>query len=449
MIQVLLLAYFGVLFAAMLWRLVHRAVVFVRSRLSKHGQFTWSMPTDPSVVVTLVHGTWAQSATWVLPNSALCRRLTETWGGQIGLMPLRWSGGNTVRARARAAADLATHIDAVARQFPAAHHYVVAHSHGGNVALYALRQRSRARINGLACLSTPFLHVRNRNLGQVSISSISAGLFISVVIVVQTLLERQFAWTEDGSLFAALSTAAVLTALFHMGSQRLAGPTLAACSLPTSIDTDLLLIRTSGDEASSALAAAHFASWLANRIWNLPASVLREGYGSVQAWRRTAIGVLKWLTVPAAICAAIAVSMAPATVDSSRPLAYTFLQVTWIAVLVWLSSLAVLWVSAGGTALHYLFSLILAGLITGPLALVLAILTLPFGPELALTCTRLELTAEAVPPGTHTVHHLPDRPSTAGDALPLDHSRSYNDPAAIDLIVNWIDGHQRSPRTSL
>jgi hypothetical protein len=36
MVQVLLLAYFGVLFAAMLWSLVRRAVVFVRSRLSKH-----------------------------------------------------------------------------------------------------------------------------------------------------------------------------------------------------------------------------------------------------------------------------------------------------------------------------------------------------------------------------------------------------------------------------
>ena len=226
------------------------------------------MPTEPSVVVTLRARHLGTVRLMGAPNSALCRRLTETWGERIALMPLRWSGGNTVRARARAAADLATHIDAVARRFPAANHYVIAHSHGGNVALYALRQRSSVRISGLACLSTPFLHVRNRNLGQVSISSISAGMFISALIVVQTLLERQFAWTEDGALLAGLSTAAVLTALFHVGSQRLAGPTLAACSLPTSIDTDLLLIRTTGDEASSALAAAHFASWLAKRLWN-------------------------------------------------------------------------------------------------------------------------------------------------------------------------------------
>jgi hypothetical protein len=449
MIQVLLLAYLGVLFAAMLWSLLRRAVILVRGRLSSRGTFSWSVPTAPTVVVTLVHGTWAQSATWVLPDSALCGRLIAIWGERLALMPLRWSGGNTVRARTRAAAHLATHIDAVGRRFPAANHYVIAHSHGGNVALYALGQRPSARISGLACLSTPFLHVRNRNLGQVSLSSISAGLFISVLVVVERLLERQFGWTEDSALLAGLSTAAVLTALFHVGSRRLAAPTLAACSLPTSIDTDLLLIRTTGDEASSVLAAAHFASWLAKRLWNFPASVLREGYGSVQAWRRTAIGVLKWLSVPAAICGAVAVWMGPATVDGSRPLAYAFLQVTWIAVLVWLSSLAVLWVSAGGTALHYLFSLMLAGLITGPLALVLAILTLPFGPELALTCTRLELTAEAVPPGTHTVHHLPDRPLTPGDALPLDHSRSYNDPAAIDLIVNWIERHERACQASL
>ena len=448
MIQVLLLAYLGVLFAAMLWNLVRRSVVFVHRRLSYHERFSWSVPTDPSVVVTLVHGTWAQSARWVLPNSTLCRRLTETWGERIALMPLRWSGGNTVRARSRAAADLATHFDTVARQFPAARHYVIAHSHGGNVALYALRQRSGARISGVACLSTPFLHVRNRNLGQVSLSSISAGLFISSLIVLETLLERRFAWSEDAALFAGLSTAAVLTALFHVGSRRLAGPTLAACSLPTTIDTDLLVIRTTGDEASSALAAAHFASWLARRLWNVPASVLREGYGSVQAWRRTAVGILKWLTLPVALCVAVALWMAPATIDSGRSLAYTFQFLAAVGVFAWLSSLAVIWVSAGGTAVHYLFSLILAGLITGPLALVLAILTLPFGPELALTCTRLELTAEAVPPGTYTVHHLLDRPLTPGDSLLLDHSRSYNDPAAIDLIVNWIEGHQRSRRPS-
>lgn len=444
MIQVLLLAYFGVLFAAMLWGLVRRAVVFVRDHLSHHELGSWSLPTEPSVVVTLLHGTWAQSATWVLPGSPLCRRLIEAWGERIALMPLRWSGGNTVRARARAAARLATQIDTVARQFPAANHYIIAHSHGGNVALYALRERPGARISGVACLSTPFLHVRNRNLGQVSISSISAGVFISAVVVVQRLLEQQFAWTEDGSLLAGLSAATVVTALFHVASKRLTGPTLAACSLPASIDTDLLLIRTTGDEASSALAAAHFAAWLAKRLWNVPASVLREGYGAVQAWRRTAIGILKWLFLPAAACVAAALWMTPAAIDSGRPLAYAFQVVTVIAVLVWLSSLAVVWVSAGGTALHYLFSLILAGLITGPLAFVLAILTLPFGPELALTCTRLELTAETVPPGTHTVHHLQDRPFTPEGALLLDHSRSYDDPAAIDLIVNWIDGLQRS-----
>jgi hypothetical protein len=448
MVLLLVYAYFVVLAAAMLWVLGRRAVVLVRGRVLSHSGFSWSLPTTPRVVVTLLHGTWAQSATWVLPDSPLCRKLTETWGQRIALMPLRWSGGNTVRARTRAAAALAAHIDTVSVQFPAANHYVIAHSHAGNIALYALRQRSSAPIRGLACLSTPFLHVRDRNLGQVSVSSISAGLFVSVMMVLTTLLERQFAWTEDGALLAGLSAAAVLTAFFHVGSQRLAEPTLAACSLPTSIDADLLLIRATGDEASSALAAAHFASWLAKRLWNYPASVLREAYGAVQEWRRPAVAVLKWLTVPAVVCIAVALSMAPAAGDDGQPLAYAFQLVATLALFVWLSSLAVLWVSAGGTALHYFLSLMLAGLITGPLAVVLAILIMPFGPELALTCARLELTAEAVPPGTHTVHHLPDRRLTPGNALPLDHSRSYNDPAAIDLIVGWIDGHERSRRTS-
>lgn len=448
MVLLLIYAYFAVLSAAMLWVLGRRAVAFVRGHLLRRSDFSWSLPTTPTVVVTLLHGTWAQSATWVLPDSPLCRRLTEALGERIALMPLRWSGGNTVRARTRAAAALATHLDAVALQFPTANHYVIAHSHAGNIVLYTLRQRSNARIRGLACLSTPFLHVRDRNLGQVSVSSISAGLFISAMIGLTTLLERQFAWSEDGALLAGLAAAAVLTALFHLGSKRLAEPTLAACALPTSINADLLLIRATGDEASSALAAAHFASWLAKQLWNYPASVLREAYGSVQEWRRPAVAVLKWLTVPAVVCIAVALSLTPAAIDDGRPLAYAFQLAASIAVFVCLSSLAVLWVSAGGTALHYFLSLMLAGLITGPLAIVLAILIMPFGPELALTCARLELTAEAVPPGTHTVHHLPDRRLTPGNALPLDHSRSYNDPAAINLIVGWIDGHEQSRHAS-
>ena len=58
---------------------------------------------------------------------------------------------------------LRAHIARTRDDFPHAKHVLVAHSHGGNVCLAALRDRdTRAAVHGLACLSTPFVNVRAR-----------------------------------------------------------------------------------------------------------------------------------------------------------------------------------------------------------------------------------------------------------------------------------------------
>src|SRR4029077_16813997 len=66
--------------------------------------------------------------------------------------------------RKEAAEDLKLHLASLLERFPDAAHFVIGHSHGGSVALYAMRDDTiRKRLRGVACLSTPFLGTKKRN----------------------------------------------------------------------------------------------------------------------------------------------------------------------------------------------------------------------------------------------------------------------------------------------
>ncbi len=95
-------------------------------------------------VVTLVHGTFAMHASWMrdaavkahaavqVEESSLCAELRELPG--TVLRRFCWSGGNSHTARLQAGDDLAEYLRALRSEFPNAKHFVIAHSHGDNVA---------------------------------------------------------------------------------------------------------------------------------------------------------------------------------------------------------------------------------------------------------------------------------------------------------------------------
>lgn len=121
-------------------------------------------PPGPSLVVTLVHGTFAPDAPWTEPGSELCRELRDALGSGVVLERFRWSGKNTHGARQAAATELRALLSRQADQYPDARLCIVAHSHGGNVALYALRdERVGARVQGVVCLATPFICTEPRD----------------------------------------------------------------------------------------------------------------------------------------------------------------------------------------------------------------------------------------------------------------------------------------------
>jgi hypothetical protein len=155
-------------------------------------------PTPAVLAVTMVHGTfprglWLQlrrnlSASW----SRLCRRQVEEaalWPApaskpdqrcwfeegsefqrdlvrRTGLPPggivfdrFLWSGRNTFADRAEAARSLRAALRESAREHPGVPHVVLAHSHGGTVAVKALDTSDAPNVRALLTLATPFVRL--------------------------------------------------------------------------------------------------------------------------------------------------------------------------------------------------------------------------------------------------------------------------------------------------
>lgn len=115
-------------------------------------------------LVILIHGTFAPDAKWVEPDAILPRALKERFPRAI-IKSFRWSGRNTHSARIQAGAELALFIRDTAAQYAAnTDIHLIGHSHGGNVALYAIDQcLISPRIKSIAFLGTPFLNIRDRD----------------------------------------------------------------------------------------------------------------------------------------------------------------------------------------------------------------------------------------------------------------------------------------------
>ena len=216
--------------------------------------------TDSEVrrVVTTVHGTYARHATWIEPDSKLGQALTRRFGAGVVVAPFRWDGRNNPAARTEAKDKLREHLHCMARKYKLAQHYIVAHSHGGNVALYALRDTSlRDAIAGVACLATPFLISRPRVLGSKRMAAHIAGAVGLLLLIVQFLARRWLsaiepAWLRELMIFVFLLLSMVLDAALLKNWRRFAENLHEALQLATLSKEGLLIIRAPGDESSAA-----------------------------------------------------------------------------------------------------------------------------------------------------------------------------------------------------
>jgi hypothetical protein len=381
-------------------------------------------------VVTLVPGTWAGKAAWTRADSRLSRALT-TAGCQV--VPFEWSHSNCFRARARAALRLAEQLHGQIKENPGVRQWVVAHSHGGNIALHAVKHLRGScpdppRVSTVT-LATPFLHARRRALSVWSVFVLA--LFGAVVILQagSTLAEgphlRDWAVLAFGALVAGDALLCVAGAGMHWGflqrggfrwlrrriienpeswSEDLIGAVLrgeflrpgyrshliASMHSPQVEPEDVFVFRAAGDEASTVLAAGQFLGWIS--------ALLNPLLTNIWLWG----GII--LTTQ--------VSVLSATITNSTSLA--------------------------ANVVIYVF--MVPGLVAVATVSVMLAAAMPFGWDGPYLSIFASCSAEAAPPGQATVLQL--EPFAGAENRELAHSRLYRSEPVISEIVTLICGPQ-------
>lgn len=413
-----------------------------------------------AVVVTLVHGTFGRlpgtDARWAREGSPLRERLRAELGNDVVFVPFRWSGMNWPAARYRAAAGLKEHFRAVAERHAARSHYVVAHSHGGNVALYALRDAGRAGTElprGAVCLSTPFIAAQPRPVTVFRFVATYAVLLVTLFAAVANVMGRVLgSWTaglepSDTVLNALLLNEVWLEFLLcavvawqgTRGLVRLARARRDRIAVD-GIPVPITIYRSIGDEAAAVLATSSFLSWLGTLAWGLASAITIGVAGAF------ALLVLGPFVIVAAALLPVERRLGldglhRAWKRAARSRRFWGLVVTFgtmTAFALWGFFLAR---SPLGTA-----EMSYATFVTGLVLAVLSFSTLS-GLGYGLTAPFLEVTAEATPVGSWPVHLFAARAweregpvgeARGGRAVSLSHSAAYADDGVLGAIAAWI-----------
>lgn len=384
-----------------------------------------SEPAQINYVVTLVHGTWARDSEWYQTNSQFCKDLAASLPGAI-FHPFSWTGKNSPTARHVAAKTLAHDLTNLVAAYPRAKHFVIAHSHGGNVALYALRDITlQPLIAGVVCLSTPFLFAQPRGLGEEG-REFASGFRNSTWTILMLLFVGGLAprsWPSNviflillpmlvASLWDFLDTPPLNKIKEKLSQWLLAR--VGTMEMPARVDTPLLVVRTAGDEASSLLALSQFLSWLLFKFWQL-LLMPRVMYLN-WARKRNTLQFLMLVFLYFCVISSLLFFKAPTY--------YVFIVLAWPAVLFYTTLLAMMVIVSAVVSMSFI----------------------PFGLELAICHAFLEVTIESAPPGSHTVLQRPLQDTLrkrVGEWL--NHSLPYQDPFMISVISDWMQGRYKGP----
>ena len=424
-----------------------------------------SEQADPDILVHLIHGTWGRgffpdrfrrnpraAPRWFETDSTFTRSLQHALGEagrRAAIEPFLWSGANSVRSRDAAADSLRIAMAAARERFPGAEQVIIAHSHGGNVALRALHkatldgERDRPR---LITLATPFLQilvVDPRLYGSL-MSRFAIMLSFSLGSLTNSLGQYLLFDPADGlSLWTVLITAIVapLLALLLLsliarpwvagteGRDRVLGLSIQSAYAPeTTSMYPLLVIRGVDDEALLALTAGA-----------LIAKLSRFGAFLASSWGAY---ILFWF-----------------------PFAILSLTSAWILLAGWFRGLGLdsvadffsrtLWGLAGwlpfDRGIAALLELLSAFTFYYPPAVLLLLLLISlakgvFGRELAIGSFRAEIPAHSVP-DTRAHCEVVTLPHHAGKRRFLRHSL-YDNRLAVPVIARWLASRSEGGHTA-
>lgn len=373
-----------------------------------------SMKNKKPLMVTLLHGTFAKNAPWTHDDSLLSQNLSKR-----GYQPSRidWSAGNSYRQRSDAAQALQTHIT----NNPEYEHVVIAHSHGGNVAIRAA-DGDDSIFKGIICLNTPFLNILGRHIGifnNIGMISVIAASLIPLGIG----LKSGFSWWLALAYFGIVIGSALGSLLFlpikHFATQRIQGFRFKSLK-----KTPIYCLNTPDDEAYSGLA---FFSSLQN--------VLFLAISSPVLINR-AIGALIGMLLIFEVLPFVFVPWDLWTNDFyfTRELYTSLLDKTmadnpWAEVLVLGKCMALYFISC-----FYYYALYPLGVFL-LLIIVSTAVTISQGTFSPLAGLFTRFLVTLVPLKSINTHFE----EIAGDNTNLRHSALYNDQYTIDKIMQWID----------
>ena len=215
--------------------------------------------------ITLIHGTFAKNAPWTLEGSQLRSTVGQAAGPRAVFFAFPWSGRNTDKARTSASDELASHLQWVSLNYPDVRQILVAHSHGGNVAVQALKKAAsrglRTNQISVVTLNTPFIHAIPRDIGRPL-----KGL-IRVILGTVVFYLLYLVWTGNTSLLLFLFVYPLLD-LFQRDPIDRAGDWCSRTvqsategrrsmlyvriSVPCQADQPMLVLTSTGDEVESA-----------------------------------------------------------------------------------------------------------------------------------------------------------------------------------------------------
>lgn len=376
------------------------------------------------IVITMVHGTWGRgpcrrrrsNQRWFEPGSRFSRELHSVLGSKYRIRPIfrrtLWSGANSLKARDEAATRLCSRLECQKRRWQQRRRIVIAHSHGGNVALKALEQLGGDLAVELITLATPFVSLRPRRGWREYLALLLVTLFLGVFALV-ALAEQltnvwylQLAITVSGAVAASLPIA-LAAEIFKRGRKSVVRVSHdGATRVPT------LCLRGRSDEASLALAVGAFGAELGH--------YLTRGLGS------------------------LALGLEPLRKRlAKRPRLAVFEMAGPFYALV-LTALVILLVATEPQSTAVLFLLAIAAIavwITGVLIVSLSLSAL--GGELLWSGVGMIAAVESVPDGRGNV----DIVTLPAPASGLRHV-IYENPECVPRIAEWIAGSEPQPETA-
>lgn len=263
------------------------------------GDMHVSSTSPPQVVVHLVHGTWPRGLwahfvgepsrspgkpLWYEPASDFRRTLEAL--ENVECRAFEWSGDNSVTSRALAAQSLRSELQQALVETPLACHLVIAHSHGGNVAVHALASAhswQNGRIHGLATMGTPFLHFRKR-VSRLEMRLVKLTQFICIFFLFCITVAPLHGWLSRGGVPDQVGVMGRVVSGLVVGSaliaalqwQKFATRIQRKMGRLTEMDVaNVLILRAPRDEATSVLTVVHLIDTLLDRVWSMVARVVR------------------------------------------------------------------------------------------------------------------------------------------------------------------------------